>query len=323
MEHYHIKFIRHLAEKNVALVTIDNLYFVAKSPKHTNILLINNILKFNWLNSNSYKKKTSLTNFNSEVKLHLLISENLKSENVIIPKGKLLKSNIFLMEFVDFDKRSQNHDLDENIDAILKALTDIQLVFKINAIQLKSRRLLKQNDILVFYKNGLKTISRCKNSKSVFQALFLMNYFTRLYFTIEPNKTFVLSHGDLRSDPYSEFSTLPTIRNLGFEKESNKIVIYDFGSSQTESKIIFKDIVKIFNHYPKIEIYPDAIRKYFRIINKTLKLENRELNKILEASIILCFFAEFSAAVDRNQFKSKEINKLFQKIKSKNYDITI
>src|SRR5690606_9874445 len=97
--------------------------------------------------------------------------------------------------------------------------------------------------------------------------------------------------------------------------------IHDFGSSQTKSKIIFKDIVKIFNYYPEPELVSDVIKNYILKINKILNYNHKDLNKILEASVILVFFAEFSAAADKNQFKSKEIYQLYRKVKARNFEV--
>lgn len=323
MKYNQIKFVEYLAKRNVILLLIDNNYYVAKSPEYTEIVIENNYLQTQWLSSNYFKRKMSLLNFQSEFKLHRLLSENLKSDFVILPKGDLMKNDVFLMEFINYDKRNLKVSLDENIDEVLKALQDIQLVFHPNNIKLKRKRLLIHSDLLAFFKNVFKITLRCRNFKSIYCTFLLAICFIRLYFIIPLNKTSIFSHGDLRTNPNSNFNDNPVIRNLGFEKATGKIFIHDFGSSQTKSRVIFKDIIKIFNFYPDIDIYSEFVKDYLCRINEVLKYKNKDLNRIVKLSVILVFFAEFSAAIDLKRFKCEEVVELYQRIRSKNFEVLL
>lgn len=225
------------------------------------------------------------------------------------------------MDCIDYDRRNVNVNLNENIDSILNALMEIQLVFHNKQTHLTRKGLLKYNDLIVFYNNVFKIISRCRDFKSIYFTFLLMLHFTRLFFLIPSNKTHIFTHGDLRKRSHTDFNANPEIRNFGFQKNRNEIFIHDFGSSQTKSKIIFKDIVKIFNRYPEPCLVSDIIKNYFLKINEVLNYDQKVLNRILEASVILVFFAEFSAAADKNLFKSKEIDQLYRKVKARNFEI--
>lgn len=316
-----IEFVEYLAKQNVALLLIDNVKHVAKSPDNTKIVVDENNLKIQWLVSNFLKQKMSSRRFDSEFYLHAVLSDNMESPNVIVPKGKLYKSNIFLMDYIYYDKRSHEIELHENYEMVLNALLDMQVALYDKYINIKRKRIIKLNDFVVFYKNGFKIMLRCRDFNSISSMVFLLIHFTKTFFLLPSNKLGLLNHGDLRTNPNTNFHANPEIRNFGFQKDSRKIFIHDFGSSQTKSKLIFKDVVKIFNLYPEINILSDIVESYVIKMNAYLGYKNQDLNQILELSVILVFFAEFSAAIDRKQYKPEEIVQLCHLLKLKKFSL--
>lgn len=310
-----IELVKYFAT-NVALLVIDEVSYVAKSPERTKIVIEDQLLTYSWLKSNYLQKKISLLNFEAELKLHSSLTNNLHSTQVFIPTAKIVQKSIYLMNYIEYDKINPKIYLHQNVNAILNALHDIQLAFHNSNKALKRRSLLKYNDSVVFYKNIVKVFSKCKKLKSVYYTFLLAGYFTRLYFFIPRNKTSIFNHGDLRIEATNNFYENPEIRNLGFKKMTGEVFIYDFGSSQTKSKIIFKDIVKIFNFYPKIEIDGGIIKTYLLSLNKSLGYSDKQLDDILKISMILCFFAEFSYAINFNLFSEQDVELLYKKVKS-------
>lgn len=321
MNYKKISLVKYLGHRNVVLVLIDDVNYVAKGPEGTEIVVEENILSYNWLISNSIQKKSRLDDFRAEFSMHKSLIDNLNSNLVVVPKGKLVGNEIFLMEFINYESANHKINLNENIENILEALYQTQLVFSENKVQLRRKKIIKHNDFLLFSKNAIKVFYHCKNLKFMYYTVLLMLKFFRLYVIIPKNNQSIFTHGDLRSKSNTDFKINPSIRNFGFQKDSGKIIIFDFASSQTKSKLIYKDIIRIFNYYPRAEFCSEVIEKYVGKLNKSLGYSESTTNNILNASILLVFFAEFSGSINCSRRSEYDIEVFYKALKTRKFNV--